>query len=596
MILKNIYIAIAVFIVNVLTINAFQTNPPSPVLTLTKTADVETYDEIGDVITYTFVTTNTGNVTLNNVTVTDPLPGLSPLNCGTSCVALFADTVTDLISEVVIDGVTYDFNTVTVSELITILSNFVASEGLSGISLNSGLLILEDLINDSGLSTQTIQGEIANLLASPDITPEEAAIISNLNTCLSAVATDNGLATDATIADLLLELLGIVSDYIADQGLGSLSLNTGLSIANDLAVNEGYANSTINDLFNYLLTVEANSANSNSTLLNSILDCITLNCGSSTATTTLAPGESMTCTATYTITQADIDNGSVVNVATADSDETGPITATETVLYECVDFNFFVYLEGSLIEPQTGAYNTPMRTTLNDSRLLPGQYSVDILGNVYTAPLGDTGQAYSIAPWNYSGTEGASYDSGQNASNADANYPSAIVDWVLVSLRTDPNDGSQAICQKAGLLYSDGHIEFPSGDCCQIDASESYYVVIEHRNHLIVMSADPVSVVNGELTYDFRNEESYIATALGLFVGQKEVSTGVYAMYSGNGDQTSSSNEDTDITSVDYSKWLNNGSKTRTYNLVDYNMDGEVSVLDFELWQANSPITTSISR
>ena len=31
---------------------------------------------------------------------------------------------------------------------------------------------------------------------------------------------------------------------------------------------------------------------------------------------TLAPTESMTCTATYTVTQADLDGGSVVNTAT----------------------------------------------------------------------------------------------------------------------------------------------------------------------------------------------------------------------------------------------------------------------------------------
>ncbi|MCS5491195.1 DUF7507 domain-containing protein, partial [Algoriphagus limi] len=45
-------------------------------LTVTKTADVTTYDAVDDVITYTITVQNTGNVTLTNVSVTDPLTGL----------------------------------------------------------------------------------------------------------------------------------------------------------------------------------------------------------------------------------------------------------------------------------------------------------------------------------------------------------------------------------------------------------------------------------------------------------------------------------------------------------------------------------------
>ncbi|MBX7067759.1 MAG: DUF11 domain-containing protein, partial [Microthrixaceae bacterium] len=45
----------------------------------------------------------------------------------------------------------------------------------------------------------------------------------------------------------------------------------------------------------------------------------------------LHKGESVTCTATHTVTQADFDAGSYTNVATADSDETPPVDGDETV-------------------------------------------------------------------------------------------------------------------------------------------------------------------------------------------------------------------------------------------------------------------------
>jgi len=66
------------------------TSPPSvtvtpitavPRILLAKTANVATLPTVGQAITYTFVATNTGNVTLSNVTIVDPLPNLSALTC-----------------------------------------------------------------------------------------------------------------------------------------------------------------------------------------------------------------------------------------------------------------------------------------------------------------------------------------------------------------------------------------------------------------------------------------------------------------------------------------------------------------------------------
>ncbi|MFA9192761.1 hypothetical protein AAGV28_15415, partial [Flavobacterium sp. FZUC8N2.13] len=46
-------------------------------IALVKTASVSGTGILGDVITYTFAVTNTGNTTLSNVVVTDPMVGLT---------------------------------------------------------------------------------------------------------------------------------------------------------------------------------------------------------------------------------------------------------------------------------------------------------------------------------------------------------------------------------------------------------------------------------------------------------------------------------------------------------------------------------------
>src|SRR4051794_12912821 len=60
-------------------------------------------------------------------------------------------------------------------------------------------------------------------------------------------------------------------------------------------------------------------------------DAETVDCAPTVLPATLAPGASFTCTATHTITQADLDAGSLTNIATADSTQTPPVTDTVTV-------------------------------------------------------------------------------------------------------------------------------------------------------------------------------------------------------------------------------------------------------------------------
>ncbi|MGY6742364.1 MAG: DUF7507 domain-containing protein, partial [Cecembia sp.] len=52
----------------------------SPSISLSKTADPLTYSAVGEVVTYTFTVENTGNVTLSDVSISDPLTGLSAVS------------------------------------------------------------------------------------------------------------------------------------------------------------------------------------------------------------------------------------------------------------------------------------------------------------------------------------------------------------------------------------------------------------------------------------------------------------------------------------------------------------------------------------
>ena len=65
----------------------------SPTIAIVKTGNPTTFSAPGVAITYSYAVTNTGNVTLHAVGVTDPLPGLSAVNCPVTTLAPGASTI-----------------------------------------------------------------------------------------------------------------------------------------------------------------------------------------------------------------------------------------------------------------------------------------------------------------------------------------------------------------------------------------------------------------------------------------------------------------------------------------------------------------------
>jgi len=120
--------------------------------------------------------------------------------------------------------------------------------------------------------------------------------------------------------------------------------------------------------------------------------------------------------------------------------------------------------------------------------LLKGAYDSNGLMNteLYSDGHLPNNQPYSASPWNYSGAEMLN------------TIPAVMTDWVMVELR-DAGDMTNVIERRAGILVTDGAIldtNMSSGlDFYNVD-SGNYYVVVRHRNHLPVMSVNPVYIPN----------------------------------------------------------------------------------------------------
>ncbi len=249
--------------------------------------------------------------------------------------------------------------------------------------------------------------------------------------------------------------------------------------------------------------------------------------------------------------------------------------ATVSIIVEsdCIYIDIQAFMEG------TYNLNTQEMTTgLNTGRgLLPGQTPVNNL--VSGTPAG---QPYSVAPWNYAGQEGVDW--------TNDNYTNDVVDWVLVSFRLSEDKASQ-IAQTAALLNKDGSIDFPDRCALSTDWTDPMYIVIEHRNHIGIMSPQPVPMTNQVLSYDFRQADSY-STESGY--GQKEISTGIWAMIAGDGDQFD--NFSYDINGEDKQVWYEQNGVFDIYLQGDYNLDGDVNGLDKGNWMMNNGISSRVPK
>ncbi len=148
------------------------------------------------------------------------------------------------------------------------------------------------------------------------------------------------------------------------------------------------------------------------------------------------------------------------------------------------DLNLKIFLEG--------AYNGgSLSDSLNAKGFLPARHP------------------YGNSPWNHFGSEKVSVvDSiptgGNGIPDFFDNNPN-IVDWILVELRTG-TASSTKVQTRAAFVKSDGIVVGLDGSSpLRFGVPDgNYYIVVYHRNHLSIMSANTVFLSNSSLAnYDF---------------------------------------------------------------------------------------------
>ncbi|MCD4730195.1 MAG: choice-of-anchor J domain-containing protein [Bacteroidales bacterium] len=224
--------------------------------------------------------------------------------------------------------------------------------------------------------------------------------------------------------------------------------------------------------------------------------------------------------------------------------------------------------------------------TLTLHAFLEGPFNGSSMSNLLNSngylPLS---QPFNEAPWYYTGTENVS-----SIPNAD------IVDWVLIELRQTPFDASTAryftmIDRQAAFIKDDGSIVGIDGSYTpyfDVPVTENLYVVLWHRNHLGILSANALLNDNGNYIYDFTSSET---NTYGGKSGCKEVASGVWAMPGSDGNANGQI-ENWDKNNI----WLQQYNETG-YVQGDYNLNGSVESIDkSDFWNANAGKASQVPK
>jgi uncharacterized protein (TIGR02145 family) len=170
-------------------------------------------------------------------------------------------------------------------------------------------------------------------------------------------------------------------------------------------------------------------------------------------------------------------------------------------------------------------------------------------------------QPYNIYPWEYNGGESVT-----SIPNTD------VVDWLLVEFRDAPDAASAtsatSLGGQAAFILKDGSIVDLDGSSpilMHYPLADQLFILLWHRNHLPVMSANPLTLIGPTYSYDFTTAASQ------AYADNQSDMGGIFGMIGGDANGDGTVNENDGIES-----WYPQVGMAG-YLSGDVNMDGEVN-------------------
>ena len=309
-------------------------------LVLHKSADPMTVHAVGDTVTYSFSAENAGTTTIHNVTITDPLLGLTDAPCAdqvdpgqtVACAETYEYTVTQAdvdagkITNAAVAGGGTTTGDVTGDDTVTVKVDRTAGIQLTKSPAPARVAALTDTVTYSfsvtnvGTTTLTDVTVTDPMLGLTDVhcaatvaPGETVACTGTYDHAVTQADLDAGIIRNTATATAV-SPLGSVTDDGTAQVRATRTPNLVLTKTPSVT---RYDDADESITYTFTLRNEGNVTLTGVTVEEVSFDgsgAMTITCP---AIATMAPGDEATCTAAYTTTQADMDQGSIRNVALA---------------------------------------------------------------------------------------------------------------------------------------------------------------------------------------------------------------------------------------------------------------------------------------